>query len=63
LKKKLKKFNGVSTKYLQNYLNWYALKAIIDQNKSPVKKTVALIGTSFSAWHEFKDIINLTYIN
>lgn len=63
LKKWLEKFNGVSTKYLQNYLNWYALKAIIDQNQSPVKKTIAIIATSFSAWYEFKDIINLTYIN
>lgn len=63
LKKWLEKFNGVSTKYLQNYLNWYALKAIISENQSPVKKTVAMIATSFSAWYEFKNIINLTYIN
>ncbi|TDE49185.1 IS1595 family transposase [Flavobacterium sp. GT3P67] len=59
LKKWLETFNGVSTKYLQNYLNWYALKAIINENQSPVKKTVALIATSFSAWYEFKDILNL----
>ena len=63
LKKWLETFNGVSTKYLQNYLNWYALKAIINENQSPVKKTVAMIAASFSAWYEFKDIINLTYIN
>jgi hypothetical protein len=30
LKKWLKDFNGVSTKFLQNYLNWYALKNIIE---------------------------------
>lgn len=63
LKKWLSSFNGVSTKYLQNYLNWYALKTIIDSNQSPVKKTVAMMVTSFSAWYEFKDIINLSYIN
>lgn len=63
LKKWLETFNGVSTKYLQNYLNWYALKSIIDQNQSPVKKTIAMIATSFSAWYEFKEIINLAYIN
>lgn len=63
LKKWLEKFNGVSTKYLQNYLNWYALKAIINENKSPIKKTIAIIASSFSAWYEFKNIINLTYIN
>jgi transposase-like protein len=38
LKKWLEKFNGVSSKYSQNYLNWYALKAIIDENKSLIKK-------------------------
>ena len=63
LKKWLKTFNGVSTKYLQNYLNWYALKAIINERQSPIKKVVTLIATSFTAWYEFKYIINLTYIN
>ena len=63
LKDWMKDFNGVATKYLQNYLNWYALKSIINENQSPVKKTVTLIATSFTAWYEFKDIINLPYIN
>ena len=63
LKKWLETFNGVLTKYLQNYLNRYALKTIINENQSPVKKTVAMIATSFSTWCEFKDIINLTHIN
>ncbi len=63
LKKWLETFNGVSTKYLQNYLNWYALKSIINENQSPVKKTITMIATSFTAWYEFKEIINLTYIN
>ncbi|MFM2047789.1 MAG: hypothetical protein RI955_335, partial [Bacteroidota bacterium] len=63
LKKWLETFNGVSTKYLQNYLNWYALKSIINENQSPLKKTITLIASSFTAWYEFKDIINLTYIN
>ena len=61
LKKWLQSFNGVSTKYLQNYLNWYALKSIIEENE--VKKTIVMILTSFSAWYEFKNIINLAYIN
>lgn len=63
LKKWLNSFNGVSTKYLQNYLNWYALKSIINESQNPLMKTLALIATSFSAWFEFKDIINLPYIN
>jgi len=63
LKEWMKEFNGVATKYLQNYLNWYALKSIINENQSSVKKTVTMIATSFTAWYEFKDIINLSYIN
>lgn len=63
LKKWLDSFNGVSTKYLQNYLNWYALKSTIEKSNAPVTKMITLILTSFSAWFEFKDIINLTYIN
>lgn len=63
LKKWLESFNGVSTKYLQNYLNWYVLKSIINENQSPVKKTITMIATSFTAWYEFKNIINLPYIN
>lgn len=35
LKNWLNSFNGVSTKYLQNYLNWYALKSIINENQNP----------------------------
>ncbi len=55
-------FNGVATKYLQNYLNRYALKTIINENQSLVKKVIILIAASLSAWFEFNDI-NLTYIN
>ena len=62
LRKWLNSFNGVSTKYLQNYLNWYALKSIIDESQSPSKKAITLLATSFSAWYEFKNIINLPYI-
>ena len=54
-------FNGVATKYLQNYLNRRALKTIINENQSPLKKVITLIAASLSAWFEFKDIINLTY--
>ena len=48
LKKWLKYFNGVAAKYLQNYLNWYDLKSIINENQSPVKKTVIIYVTSFT---------------
>ncbi len=59
----MRNFNGVAIKYLQNYLNRQALKAIINENQSPVKKVITLIAASLSAWFEFKNIINLTYIN
>jgi len=62
LKKWLDKFNGVSTKYLQNYLNWYALKEIIDKSQNPVKETICLIAFSFTALNEFKEISNLPYL-
>lgn len=62
LKKWLDKFNGVSTKYLQNYLNWYALKEIIDKSQNPVKETICLIALSFTALAELKNVINLSYI-
>ena len=62
LKSWMDKFNGVSTKYLQNYLNWFALKDIIDKNIHPTKATVCLIASSFSAYYEFKDVINLAYL-
>ncbi len=33
----IKPFNGVSSKYLQNYLNWYAYKNQINNNKETIK--------------------------
>jgi len=38
LKKFLAPFNGVSTKYLQNYLNWYAYKGEISKTKTTLKQ-------------------------
>ena len=57
----MKDFYGVAAKYLQNYLNWYALKSIIDKNQSQVKKTFTLIATLFTDCYEFIDIINSPY--
>lgn len=34
------KFNGVGTKYLQNYLNWYAYQGKIKENKAVIKQWV-----------------------
>lgn len=62
LKDWMGKFNGVSTKYLQNYLNWFALKDIIDKSQHPVKATACLIATSFYAWYDYKNVASLAYI-
>ena len=53
----LGKFNGVSTKYLQNYLNWYAVKKTLEENQNPLKKSVILIAGAFTAYTDFKSII------
>lgn len=62
LKEWMNQFNGVSTKYLQNYLNWFAIKDIIEKSQHPVKQTTCLVATSFSAWYEFKNVTNLAYM-
>jgi len=40
VRKFIGKFNGVSTKYLQNYLNWYAYQGKILESKSVLKQWV-----------------------
>jgi len=56
LKEWIRRFNGVSSKYLQNYLSWYM---VLDQIKGKVNQTkefaiAALVSTN--AWFLFKDI-------
>jgi transposase-like protein len=56
LKDWLRGFNGVATKYLQNYLNWYM---VMEQIKGKTNKTnefaiAALISTN--AWFHFKSL-------
>lgn len=56
LRKWMGKFNGVSTKYLQNYLNWYAgLEKIKDSNKQ-LHSFAKLAMASPSAWFDHKNI-------
>ena len=40
LRKFIGKFNGVSSKYLQNYLNWYAYEGKINDSKAVIKQWV-----------------------
>ena len=55
-------FKGVSTKYLQNYLNWYAVIDIIEKAINPAKQTAKMIIASTVAWEQFKNICNLQYL-
>ncbi len=54
LKVWLSGFKGVSPKYLQNYLNWFALNKKILKNIVPETFMLELSSKSRSAWHDYK---------
>jgi len=54
----MRRFNGVSTKYLQNYLNWFAIDKLIEESQNPLKKTVLLIAGAFTAYNDYSKIID-----
>ena len=54
LRKFLRPFNGVSSKYLQNYLNWYAYVDEINWNKETIKQWFLAIMVSDQAYHLFE---------
>ena len=47
-------FNGVSTKYLQNYLNWFMMLEIIKNNTQRMAAVTTIVLTSNSAWFDYK---------
>jgi transposase-like protein len=54
----LKPFNGVSSKYLQNYLNWYAYSKKINNSKTTLKNWFISLLTAdqaYSLFELFKD--------
>lgn len=54
LRKFLRPFNGVSSKYLQNYLNWFAYADEIKKSKTTLKQWfLAILGTD-QAYHLFE---------
>ncbi len=53
LRKFLSPFNGVSSKYLQNYLNWYAYVDKIKANKKTIKQWLIAIILSDQAYQIF----------
>lgn len=62
LKKWLERFNGVSTKYLQQYLNWFAIKKQIEKASNPMKNLVLSICASYEVAIILKNIPKLNYI-
>lgn len=56
LRKFMNPFNGVATKYLQNYLNWFLVLEKIKNSTNRVKTLTAIAFASNSVWWEYKDI-------
>jgi len=56
-------FNGLSTKYLQNYLNWFAYEKKILQSKQVLKQWVLtglMSPTAYALFWEFKqNVVNI----
>ena len=53
LRKFLEPFNGVSSKYLQNYLNWFAYAHKLSDTKTTIKQWFFAILASPTAYHLF----------
>jgi transposase-like protein len=54
LRKFLQPFNGVSSKYLQNYLNWFAYADQLRESKETIKKWMVAIMLSDQAYTIFE---------
>jgi len=54
LRKFLRPFNGVSSKYLQNYLNWYAYRDEIRANKETIKQWFLAMMIADQAYNLFE---------
>ena len=54
LRKFMDSFNGVATKYLQNYLNWFLVLEKIKNSTSKMTTVVAIAFASNSAWYQYK---------
>ncbi len=56
LRKFMRSFNGVASKYLQNYLNWFLVLEKIKHTTQKMATLAAITFTSNTAWIEFKNI-------
>jgi len=56
LRKFMGAFNGVATKYLQNYLNWFLVLERIKNSTERMATVAAIAFASNTAWMEFKNL-------
>jgi transposase-like protein len=56
LRKFMKSFNGVSTKYLQNYLQWFLVLEKIKNSTQKITAIAAIAFASNTVWVDFKNI-------
>ena len=56
LRKWMEQFNGVATKYLQNYLNWFLVLEKVKNSTSKLQTMATIALTSSSVWWGFKDL-------
>lgn len=54
LRKFMDSFNGVATKYLQNYLNWFLVLEKIKNSTNKMATVAAIAFASNSAWYDYK---------
>lgn len=55
LRKFMDSFNGVATKYLQNYLNWFLVLEKIKNSTNKITTITAIAFASNNAWYDYKE--------
>ncbi|RMD82911.1 MAG: IS1595 family transposase [Lentisphaerae bacterium] len=55
----MRRFHGVSTKYLQNYLNWFLYLGKLKNQRNPLFAFVLTLITSHNAWWSWKRCMNI----
>jgi len=56
LKQWMNRFNGVSTKYLQNYLNWFLVLEKVKESTKQISMLALFALSTNEAWFDFKNI-------
>jgi transposase-like protein len=62
MKKWLEGFNGVATKYLQNYMNWFSVLKKLNDAPIPLKALLSMTCASYQAMTVLREIPNISYI-